>query len=55
MNVVMTDAGQLIEVQATGEMSPFSRQSMNALLDLAESGIKELISIQKMALMQGFK
>lgn len=55
MNVVMTDAGQLIEVQATGEMCPFSRQSMNTMLDLAEGGIQELIDIQRMALMEGFK
>lgn len=55
MNVVMTDAGQLIEVQATGEMSPFSRQSMNTMLDLAENGIRELIDIQRAVLMEGFR
>lgn len=55
MNVVMTDEGQLIEVQATGEMSPFSRQSMNTMLDMAEEGIRELIAIQRAVLMEGFK
>ena len=55
MNIVMTDSGQLIEVQATGEMTPFSRQSMNTMLDLAEKGIKEIIGIQRAALMEGFK
>ncbi len=55
MNVVMTDAGQLIEVQATGEMSPFSRQSMITMLDLAENGIRELIDIQRAVLMEGFR
>ncbi len=55
MNVVMTDAGELIEVQATGEISPFSRKSMNSMLDLAEKGITELISIQKNVLLEGFK
>lgn len=54
MNVVMTDEGELIEVQATGEMSPFSRQSMLTMLDMAESGIKELIAIQRAVLMEGF-
>ncbi len=55
MNIVMTDSGQLIEVQATGEMSPFSRQSMNTMLDLAESGIRQIIGIQRAALMESFK
>ncbi len=47
MNVVMTSSGEFIEVQATGEQSPFRRDQLNKLLDLAEVGIKELISIQK--------
>ncbi|NLM27978.1 MAG: ribonuclease PH [Clostridiaceae bacterium] len=55
MNVVMTDTGKLIEVQATGELSPFTRESMNGMLDIAEKGIKELISIQKSVLLEGFK
>lgn len=55
MNVVMTDTGELIEVQATGELSPFSRKSMNSMLDLAEKGITELISIQKNVLLEGFR
>jgi len=55
MNVVMTETGQLIEVQATGELSPFTREAMNSMLDMAEKGIKELISIQKSVLLEGFK
>lgn len=55
MNVVMTDSGQLIELQATGELSPFSRDSMNQLLDMAEKGIAELITIQKNVLLKGYK
>ncbi len=55
MNVIMTDIGQLIEVQATGELSPFSRESMNNMLDIAEKGIKELISIQKNVLLSGYR
>lgn len=54
MNVVMTDSGKLIEVQATGELSSFSRDDMNQLLDIAERGIAELIEIQKNILLEGF-
>ncbi|AGC68334.1 ribonuclease PH [Thermoclostridium stercorarium subsp. stercorarium DSM 8532] len=53
MNVVMTDSGQLIELQATGELSPFSRDDLNQLLNMAEKGISELISIQKNILLKG--
>lgn len=47
MNVVMTDNGDFVEVQGTGEESTFSRKELNELLDLAESGIFELINVQK--------
>ncbi|WP_338862751.1 ribonuclease PH [Mycetohabitans rhizoxinica] len=50
MNVVMTGAGRFVEVQGTAEGEPFSRDEMNALLDLAESGITRLIELQKKAL-----
>ncbi|AXK39372.1 ribonuclease PH [Crenobacter cavernae] len=50
MNVVMTASGRFIEVQGTAEGEPFSRQEMNALLELAEKGIAELIAEQKRAL-----
>lgn len=43
MNVVMTAAGKFIEIQGTAEGEAFSRSEMNALLDLAEKGIGELI------------
>lgn len=52
MNVVMASSGEFIEVQATGEQSPFRREQLNKLLDLAEGGIKELFSIQKEVLGQ---
>jgi ribonuclease PH len=45
-NVVMTDNRQLIEVQGTAEAGSFSRQQMNELLDLADTGIQELMVIQ---------
>jgi ribonuclease PH len=50
MNVVMTGSGGLIEVQGTAEGSPFSRAEMDAMLDLAQKGIGQLISAQKAAL-----
>ena len=47
MNVVETDTGQIIEVQVTAEKKPFSRKELNAFLDLADKGIKELVQVQK--------
>ncbi|WP_414450177.1 ribonuclease PH [Burkholderia sp. 22PA0099] len=49
MNVVMTGAGGLVEVQGTAEGVPFTRDEMNALLDLAQKGIGELIALQHAA------
>ena len=49
-NVVMTGAGELVEVQVTGEKKSFRREELNELLDLAEAGISELIELQKDAL-----
>ena len=50
MNVVMTSAGHFIEVQGTAEGVAFSRKEMDALLQLAEKGIAELIELQQQAL-----
>ena len=50
MNVVMTGSGGIVEIQGTAEGEPFTRAQMNQLLDLAESGINELIARQKAAL-----
>ena len=49
-NVVMLGTGQLVEVQGTAEGQPFDRREMNAIVDLAEAGIRELFAIQKQAL-----
>jgi ribonuclease PH len=49
-NVVMTSEGQYVEVQGTAEGSPFSRAQVDALLDLAQKGIEELLALQKRAL-----
>jgi len=50
MNVVMTGRLHLVEIQGTAEGTPFSRQQMDRLVDLAQSGIKQLITLQKEAL-----
>ena len=47
MNVIQTGDGSLIEIQGTAEGDPFARDKLNSLLDLAESGIKQLIEIQR--------
>jgi ribonuclease PH len=49
-NVVMTGSGALVEVQGTAEGEPFTRADLAALLDLAESGIKQLTQAQRDAL-----
>lgn len=46
MNVVMTGAGKLVEVQGTAEGEPFDRSELNKLLDLAEAGIRTLMDKQ---------
>jgi ribonuclease PH len=47
MNVVMTGNGRFVEVQGTAEGEPFSRASHDALLALAETGINQLLSLQR--------
>jgi ribonuclease PH len=49
MNVVMTEGGGLIEVQGTAEGTPFSRAELDALLDLAELGGRQLFELQRAA------
>jgi ribonuclease PH len=50
MNVVMTGAGGIVEVQGTAEGAPFTRIQLDAMIDLAAKGISELIAAQKQAL-----
>ena len=47
MNVVMTADGGLVEVQATAERSPFARNKLTEMMDLAEHGIQQLFEIQR--------
>lgn len=50
MNVVMTGSGGFVEIQGTAEGEPFSRDTMNAMLDLAAEGIQQLTKLQLAAL-----
>ena len=50
LNVVMTQAGGFIEIQGTAEDKPFTRAEADAMLSLAESGIKQLLDAQKTTL-----
>ncbi|MBD3413176.1 MAG: ribonuclease PH [Candidatus Aminicenantes bacterium] len=47
MNVIGTDTGYFVEIQASAEKSPFVKPKFNTLLDLAEKGIKEIVQKQK--------
>jgi ribonuclease PH len=48
-NVVMTSEGKFVEIQSTAEQDPFSKQTMDTLLAMAEKGINQLFMIQKAA------
>ena len=50
MNVVMNSAGEMIEIQGTGEQATFSRATLNSMLDLAQAGIEELMAEQRRVL-----
>lgn len=50
MNIVMTDKGEFIEIQGTGEEEPFSKQDYNNMIELAEKGVRELIELQRKVL-----
>jgi ribonuclease PH len=50
-NVVMTESGKFVEVQGSGEEAVFSSEEMAAMLDLAKTGIAELIEKQKQAIL----
>lgn len=47
MNVVMTEDGKFIEIQGTAEKKTFTRDELNLMLELASTGIKHLVNIQK--------
>lgn len=50
-NVVMTEAGQFVEVQGSGEESVFTGEEMSAMLDLSKAGITDICVLQKQAIL----
>ena len=50
MNVFMTDSGRFVEIQGTAEATPFDRRELDALLALAEGGIRDLFAVQRAAM-----
>ncbi|MGZ5438280.1 MAG: ribonuclease PH [Candidatus Aminicenantales bacterium] len=50
MNVIETDRGELVEIQAGAEKCPFSRQDLLGLLKMADKGIGKIVQLQKKAL-----
>ena len=50
-NFVMTGSGNIVEIQATAEKTPFSEDQFQALLALARKGIEKLVGLQKLAVM----
>jgi len=49
-NVVMTSKGEFVEIQGTAETKPFTKETIDSLLSLAEKGIKQLFQVQQAAL-----
>lgn len=54
MNVVMTGDGRFVEVQATGEGRPYTKQELHRLLDLAAGGIRKITHVQQELLHMNF-
>jgi len=50
LNLVMTEAGNLVEIQGTAEGAPFTKESLDTMIALGEKGIQELITLQKQVL-----
>jgi ribonuclease PH len=50
MNVIMTGSGGIVEIQGTAEGTPFSRLELTQLVDLADTGIRELVAVQTQAI-----
>lgn len=50
LNLVMTGAGEFVEVQGTGEKGSFSRSQLDAMLEIGTAGIRQLVELQKQAI-----
>lgn len=55
MNIVMTNSGKYVEVQGTSEARPFGDEDLQAMLRLARSGIRKLLTRQRQAISEGLK
>ena len=53
LNCVMTDRGQLVEIQGTGEGRSFTIEEQRGLVDLCAKGIRDIMAIQQAAIRQG--
>lgn len=53
LNCVMTDQGQLVEIQGTGEGRAFTIEEQRGLVDLCAKGIRDIMAIQQAAIRQG--
>lgn len=53
MNIIMTGSAGIVEIQGTAEGVSFTRNELNQMLDLSETGIRELVLVQKSALGTG--
>jgi ribonuclease PH len=52
MNMVMTETGEIIEIQGTGEERPFNKEELQKMLTLGEASIKKIIAFQKDTLLR---
>ncbi|MDD5594090.1 MAG: ribonuclease PH [Candidatus Margulisbacteria bacterium] len=50
MNLVMTESGELVEIQGTAETKPFNKKTLDTMIEMGEKGIKRLIALQKKTL-----
>ena len=55
MNIVMTNAGQYVEVQGASEARPFDDEQLESMLKLAKRGIRKLLAQQRLAIAEGLK
>lgn len=53
MNLVMTEKGEMIEIQGTGEERPFTKEELKTLLEVGEESIRKIINFQKETLKTG--
>jgi len=50
LNLVMTSAGQFIEIQSTGEEASFTQTQLTSMIELGKAGVQQLLATQQAAL-----